>query len=81
MKLNLHPARALRRGLGRDRRLEWQFSPCPSAHDIIKVLDPLGVLSPHPRDTWSPLERWGATGPQTTAPTPADGMDVTVHSE
>jgi hypothetical protein len=43
--------------------------------------DPLGVLMPHPRDAWSPLTRPGATGALTVVPIPADGMDVTVHSE
>jgi hypothetical protein len=61
-KTNLHPARALQKGLGRDRRLERQFLPHLSPHDVIKAPDPLGVLPPRPRDTWSPLARRGATG-------------------
>jgi hypothetical protein len=51
------------------------------APDVIKAFDPLGVLPPLPKDTWSPLARLGATGPPTVAPTPADGTDVTAHSE
>jgi hypothetical protein len=43
--------------------------------------DPLGVLLPRPRDTLSLLARWGATGALTMVPTPANGTDVTVHSE
>jgi hypothetical protein len=43
--------------------------------------DPLGVLLPRLRDTWSPLARQGATGAPTTTPTLADGTDVTAHSE
>jgi hypothetical protein len=43
--------------------------------------DPLGVLLPRLRDTWSPLARQEATGALTTAPTRADGTDVTVHSQ
>jgi hypothetical protein len=81
LRANLRPARALRRGLGRDRCLGRQFLPHLSPDDIIKAPDPLGVLSPRPRDMWSPLEIWGATGPPITAPTPCDGMDMTVHSE
>jgi hypothetical protein len=80
-KVNFHPARALQRGLGRDRRLGRQFSPRPSSRDVIKALDPLGVLPPRSRDTWRPLERRGATGPPTMTPTPTDGIDVTVRSE
>jgi hypothetical protein len=45
------------------------------------ALDPLGVLLPCPRDTWSPLAKREATGALTTAPIPADGTDVTVLSE
>jgi hypothetical protein len=61
-KVDLYPARALHRGLGRDRRLGWQFSPRPSPLDVIKTPDPLSVLLPRPRDMWSPLARRGATG-------------------
>jgi hypothetical protein len=43
--------------------------------------DRLGVLLPRPRDTWSPLARRGATGALTAAHIPADGTDMTVHSE
>jgi hypothetical protein len=43
--------------------------------------DPLGILLPRPRDTWSPLARREATGALTTTPIPADGTDMTVHSE
>jgi hypothetical protein len=42
---------------------------------------PLGILLPHPRDMWSPLARRGAMGALTTAPTPTDGTDMTVHNE
>jgi hypothetical protein len=43
--------------------------------------DPHGILLPHPKDTWSPLARQGATGALTAAPIPADGTEMTVHSE
>jgi hypothetical protein len=43
--------------------------------------NPIGVLLPRPRDTWSPLARRGATGALTTTPTPADGTDVTMYSQ
>jgi hypothetical protein len=43
--------------------------------------DHIGVLLPGPGDTWSPLARRGATRAPTMAPIPADGMDMTVHSE
>jgi hypothetical protein len=60
-------------------------------HDVIKapdpynismgVPDPLGIFLPRSRDTWSPLARRGAMGALTATPIPADGTDMTVHSE
>jgi hypothetical protein len=43
--------------------------------------DPLGILLPRPRGSWSPLARQGATGALTTVPIPADRADITMHSE
>jgi hypothetical protein len=81
MKINLHPTRSLRKGLGRDWSLGRQFLPRPSPHDIIKAPDPLDVLPPRLRDMWSPLARWEATGAPTVAPTPANGTDMTMQSQ
>jgi hypothetical protein len=61
MKVDLRPARALRRGLGRDRCLGRQFLPLLSPLDVIKAPNPLGVLPPRPRDMWSLLARREAT--------------------
>jgi hypothetical protein len=44
-------------------------------------LDSLGILLPHLRDAWSPLAWQGATGTLTAAPIPANGTNMTVHSE
>jgi hypothetical protein len=43
--------------------------------------DPLGILLPRPRDTWSPLARQGAMGALTATPIPTDRTNMTMHSE
>jgi hypothetical protein len=43
--------------------------------------DSLGILLPHLRDAWSPLAWQGATRTLTATPIPANGIDMTVHSE
>jgi hypothetical protein len=57
------------------------FPLCLSPGDVIKVPNPLSLLhlARGTRGTlWQDGEPWG---PPTTAPAPADGMDVTMHSQ
>jgi hypothetical protein len=75
------PPEPCRKVSGEIGALGGSFRLAPSPHDVIKAPDPLGILPPRPRDTWSPLARRGATGPPTAALTSTDGTDVTVHSQ
>jgi hypothetical protein len=59
----LYLARALRRSLGHDRRLERHLSASPEPpRRHRKCLTPRGAFPPRPRGTWNPQARRGAMG-------------------
>jgi hypothetical protein len=78
----LYLARALRRGLGHNRRLERHLtiSPEPPRHHQ-RRLTPHGAFLPRPRGAWNPQARRGATGAPNYGTRSIDVMDVTVHSQ
>jgi hypothetical protein len=58
----LYLTRALRRGLGHDRRLERQFPPRPNPYDVIKAPDHPRRASASPEGHVEPLGKTGSHG-------------------